>query len=267
MALGVVSRFADHLQHFTPAYYEVKGVTGVWHNALPYAIPMISVFGDNRLSKAHPEWVQIGPDGERATRASRYFDWDAICPSHDATFDQGLNWVAEAVRQSGSGTVRLDDVTYAREGFCQCQTCQTKSQDAGMTLNAFRIQRLVDFVRQAHLIAPHLHMTLFPDPFPGHLQRRFGVDPDRLAHDVEAFVVPIYDLHYATTYWLEILAEAFLELIPGRYYIELYGLQVPEEALLHACQVAQAYCDGVIVAYENHLPKLQRIEERLALDS
>lgn len=265
MAFGVVSRFPDHLRHFAPAYYEVKDVTGVWHEAVPHAIPMISAFGDNKLAKTHPEWVQIGPGGERATRESRYFDWDAICPSQDAVFKQGLEWVQAAVGNFGQNTVRLDDVTFARDGFCQCAACIRESRTRDLSLEEYRAERLVEFVHAARQIVPHVEMTIFPDPFPGHLMRRFGIDTRRLADEVERFVVPIYDLHYATTYWLEVLAQAFAETLTRPWYVELYGLKVPEEALLHACEVVQTYADGVIVAYDNQLDKLMRIQERLAV--
>lgn len=263
LTLGVVSRFPDHLKHFAPAYYEVKGVTGVWHQPPSGAIPMVSIFGDNQVSRQHPAWVQVGPGGERAQRESRYFDWDALCPSWPEVFEGGLAWVDRAVRESGQPLVRLDDVTYAREGFCQCRLCEEAGQQRGLSREQYRMERIVQFIQEAYKITPHLQMTLFPDPFPGHLERRFGIDLNRLATYIEAFIVPIYDLHYATTYWLEVLAEAFLERLQRPYFIELYGLLVPEEALLHAAQVAQAYSNGVIVAYDNQLEKLLRIQERL----
>lgn len=242
-------------------------MTGVWRTAPSGAIPMVSIFGDNRVAENHPDWVQVGPDGERATLESRYFDWDAICPSRDEVFQQGLNWVTTAHQESGHSVLRLDDVAYAREEFCQCPVCRERAQKTGLSFQQMRMERITEFVAQAHRIVPHLQMTVFPDPLPGHLERRFGIDPVRLAPYIETFVVPIYDMHYATTYWLEILAQGFRELFSVPWLIELYGLQVPEAALLHACQVAQGYADGVIVAYDNQLQKLQRIQERLAHDA
>ncbi len=263
MSIGIVSRFPEHLGHFTPAYYEVKGVTGVWRDAPTGAIPMVSIFGDNRLGERHPEWLQVGPDGEPANRHSRYFDWDALCPSHADTFERGLEWVRKAHQQGGDSPVRLDDVTFARENFCQCQRCKANAGAKGQPWDGYRVGRLLEFVEAAHRITPHLELTLFPDPFPGHLTRRFGLDIQRLSPYIETFVVPIYDLHYATTYWLEVLAGAFQEIMPKRWLIELYGLKVPEDALFKACQVASFYADGILVAYDNQLPKLLRIRERL----
>lgn len=235
----------------------------MWHDVPRGAIPMVSLLGDNRVAKAHPEWVQTGPDGDVATRRSRYFDWDALCPSHPTVFEMALGWVDRAGQQSQTGRVRLDDVTFAREFFCQCQVCQRQAASRGLSWAEWRIERLSELVRAARALGYTLELTLFPDPFPGHLERRFGLDLSRLASDIDTFVVPIYDMHYATTYWLEVLAQAFQEILPARWFIELYGLTVPEEALVKAAQVAAFYADGVLIAYDNQLEKLQRIQERL----
>lgn len=224
---------------------------------------MVSIFGDNRVASDHPEWVQQGPDGVPATRHARYFDWDAICPSHDAVFETGMQWVKDALAASNQSIIRLDDVTYAREGYCQCTACLARTRQLGGTWESARAARLVEFVGLVTELTPHVEMTLYPDPIPGHLFSRFGLDIGRLAPLVETFVVPLYDMHYATTYWLEILAQGFQEMLPGRWLVELYGLGVQEEALLHAAQVVSAYADGVVIAYDNQLDKLKRIAARL----
>ncbi len=261
--VGIVSRFPEHLSYFAWGYYEVKGVTGVWHDAPPGAIPMVSVFGDNRVAKHHPEWVQVGSDGEAAVRTGRYFDWDALCPSQPAVSALALDWLERAQRTNNTGRVRIDDVTFAREGFCVCGACREASARWGLDLSQYRQDTIAAFVEQARQKADHLDMTLYPDPLPGHLENRFGIDVDRLAPWIDRWIVPIYDMHYATTYWLEILAQGFRERLTRPFVIELYGLQVPEEALLHAAQVALAYADGVLIAYDNQLEKLLRICERL----
>ncbi|MCY0899231.1 MAG: hypothetical protein OWU33_09935 [Firmicutes bacterium] len=263
MTVGVVTRFAKHAEEFPLAYYEVKGVNGVWHRPVGSAIPMISVFGDHRVAQAHPEWVQVGPHGKKATADREYFDWDHLCPSHEAVFELGLKWIHQAYEESQCPVIRLDDVAFAREGYCQCAACREAEQASGLDALEYRQRRLEDFVRQAAEIGPRLELTLYPDPYPLHLEQRFGLSPDRLAVYVDRFVVPIYDQHYATTYWLEILASAFRDRLPRPFLIELYGLQVPEEALLRAAQVAHAYADGVLIAYDNQVEKLRRIQHHL----
>jgi len=258
---GVVSRFPDHLPYFYPNYYEVKDVAGVWHPPIPGTIPMVSIFGDNRVAAEHPDWVQVGPDGLRGTREARYFDWDTLCPGRDEVWSLAWDWIERALQGSRSPVLRLDDVSFAREGFCQCPVCRRRQGTEDGT--RYRVHRIAEFVRQARERADAIHFTLYPDPFPGHLPRRFGVDPAVLNPWVDVYVVPIYDLHYATTYWLEILAGAFREILEKPFYIELYGLGVEQASLLRAAEVAQFYADGVIIAYDNNLTKIRTIQETL----
>lgn len=261
--VGVVTRFADHAKSFPWAFYEVKDVNGVHHAALPGTIPMVSVFGDNRLAKEHPEWVQIGPEGVRGDRSAPYFDWDTLCPSRDEVFRTALAWVGEAAL-SGKG-LRLDDVTFAREGFCRCVVCEHQRTLRGLSLEEYRVARITEFVQVAQGLVTQgpLFFTLYPDPYPGHLERRFGVDPDRLGRWVDAFVVPVYDLAYTTTYWLEVIAAGFRDRLAKPFWIELYGLGVEEKRLLKAARVAGAYGAGVLIAYDNDLAKLLRIRDAL----
>lgn len=261
--MGISSRFPEHFDAFPWAYYEVKDVNGVWHDPIRHTIPMVSVFGDNRLSKAHPDWVQIGPEGLRGTREARYFDWDTLCPSHDEVFETALDWVKRAVKDDPFPEIRLDDLSFARDGFCQCQHCQHAMADRHMNFFEYRQARLEEFIAQVRPLVARLELTVFPDPFPGHLERRFGLALDHLSEMVDRFVVPIYDMHYATTYWIEVLASAFAERMKKPWVVELYGLKVPEEALLRACSVALAYADGVVIAYDNQLEKLIRIKKQL----
>lgn len=260
--IGVVSRFPEHLADFELAYYEVKDVSGIWHDPVVGAVPMVSVFGDNRLRESHPEWVQVGPNAERAERTLSYFDWDAICPSHPGVRQAALAWIRKAVRLSGMDRLRLDDANFAREGFCHCAVCEREKAATEM-FDDYRLRRITAFVEEVRTIVPNIDMTLFPDPLPGHLEHRFGVDVERLSSVVDRFVIPIYDLHYATTYWLEVLAQGFQERLSRPFLVELYALGVDEKALSHAAEVALHYADGVIFAYGNNREMLGRIIGRL----
>ncbi|CAB3394007.1 hypothetical protein [Kyrpidia spormannii] len=262
---GVVTRYADHVGQFRPAFWEVKDVGGAHREPVAGSIPMVSCFADNRVAKAHPEWVQVGPGGQRATRDQPYFDWDCLCPSRPEVEALALEWVRDAAAQSGPEGFRLDDVTFAREGYCQCAACEAGRRKAGLDLETYRMARLADFVARARSsVAGKLYFTLFPDPYPGHLERRFGIDVDRMKQWVDVFVVPIYDLAYTTTYWLEVLAQGFQDRLGGHpWYLELYGLGVEEAKLVKASRVGASYADGVLIAYENDLDKLRRIQEAL----
>ncbi|EQD39566.1 hypothetical protein B1A_16797, partial [mine drainage metagenome] len=216
---GVVTRYREHAPAFDLSFWECKDVGGASSKAPKGAVPMVSAFGDNRVARAHPDWVQVGPVGERGDRSTRYFDWSTLCPTRTEVFNLALEWARQATTENG---LRLDDTNYARQGYCQCPVCQRAISESGLTPEAFRQERILAFVRQVRsTVRGPLFFTLYPDPYPGHLETRFGVDPDRLAEIVDSFVVPIYDLAYSTTYWIETLAMGFKDRLRRPFLIEL----------------------------------------------
>ena len=258
--LGIVTRYRTHLEHFDVAFWEAKDVGGACRPPVPGTIPMVSFFGDNRVAGQHPDWVQQGPGGERGARPTRYFDWDTLCPSRPEVAALALRWAEAAL--SGAGALRLDDVTFARRGYCTCSACQEGAAAAGLPLEAWRQRVLSNFVAavRERAGARPLYLTLYPDPYPGHLARERGLDLQELAPLVDAFVVPLYDLAYSTTYWLEVLASGFRDLLgPHPWWAELYALGVPTPALTKAALVAGTYADGVLLAYGAKLPELQAV--------
>ncbi len=263
--LGVVTRYKGHVAAFSPAFWEVKDVGGAWTVQPPGAIPMVSCFGDNRLGKAHPEWIQVDAAGTPATRQSRYFDWTALCPSQPAVRAQAVAWVERALKDGGGDDLRLDDVTFARQGYCHCRACRDGMAAAGLDWATYRQETLTAFVQEVRRLVPgRLYLTLYPDPYPGHLEERFGLDVDRLRDLVDGFITPVYDLAYSTTYWVEDIAHGFQDRLGGALWmVELYGLDVPEAALGRALEVAAFYADQVLVAYDRDLDKLRRLEARL----
>jgi hypothetical protein len=262
---GVVTRYPRHAEAVRPAFWEVKDVGGARRAPRPGTVPMVSCFGDNRVARTHPDWVQVGPGGMRADRTAPYFDWDALCPTRPEVRRLALEWVAAAVAGGTPGTgLRLDDVTYAREGFCQCPVCRAEAAAAGEDLDELHARVIRDFVREVRArVAGPLYFTLFPDPFPGRLERRFGIHPAELDLYVDAYVVPLYDLAYGTTYWLEVLASAFAERLARPFWVELYALGVPEERLVKAALVAATYAAGVLLAYGNRLETIRQVESAL----
>lgn len=262
---GIVSRFRDHLAQFDLAFFEVKDVAGVRHEPIPGTIPMVSVFADNRLARDHADWVQVGPHGMRGDRSAPYFDWDTLCPTRPEVFEQAEMWVRDALSASLGKGIRLGDVTFAREGFCQCDLCRQAQSRLGLSSEAYRMHRITEFVSRCRDLAGSfpVYFTLYPDPYPGHLENRFGLDLEALSQLVDIFVIPVYDLAYSTTYWLEVLAQGFRDRLTVPWLIELYGLGIEEDRLLKAARVARAYADGILIAYDNRLEKLLRIKAEL----
>lgn len=259
---GITTRFASHAGAFDLVFFESKGIAGALREAPPGTVPAISAFADEKVARAHPDWVQVGPGGKRAQRDGRYFDWSSICPTRPEVFDLALSWVRRAA-QSGRG-IRLDDAHYARQDYCTCPVCLEASRLAGTAPGVLHRRRVTDFVRRVRdEIEGPIYYTLHPDPYPGHLEANYGVDVDALQGIVDAFVVPIYDMAYATTYWIEVIASGFRDRLRKPFFVELYGLDVPEEPLLRAAQVAAHYADGLTVSYDRDLERAKRIARAL----
>jgi hypothetical protein len=263
---AVTTRFAAHVGLAPLTFWETKDTTGTHRALAPGAVPAVSLFADSGLGRAHPDWLQVGPDGVPAARgAAPYFDWHCLCPSSAPVQAAAAAFVAAAIAQQGDAGgeagLRLSDVGFAREGYCRCSACGEAMTAQGLDFEAYRMVRVAETVRAVRARVPgRLYLTLYPDPYPGHLERRFGVAPDTVADAVDAFVVPLYDLAYSTTHWLESLCQGFADRLGGRpWYAELYALGVAEAALTRAMAVAATYATGVALAYERDAQRLERL--------
>ncbi|MFC4359922.1 hypothetical protein ACFO0N_18400 [Halobium salinum] len=274
---GVVTRNAGEVDWstFERGFYEVKDVTGRPAEPLPNAVNMVSCFGDNRAAADDPDLVPVNDVGEPANRDRDYFDWAYVCPTHEA-YREGLLEIVEDCAEQNED-VRLDDVGFPREGYCRCDRCErlfAESDDEDWY--DWRASVISEFVAEAASRIPgRTYLTLYPDPYPGHLYRRAGLDVDALAEHVDEFVVPLYDTAYETTYWLETAARGFQSLLgwkpegPGAdgvagvlpsgesvrddgtpFSVELYAVEVDIDALVHATEVAEAYANGVFFGYD-----------------
>ena len=249
---GVVTRNVEELawEEFDVGFYEVKDVTGRASEPVAEGINMVSCFADNAVAEADPELVPVSESGERATRDRPYFDWDYVCPSHEAYREGLLEIVAEAAAVRPD--VRLDDVGFPREEYCHCDRCERAFAESDHEdWRAWRASVITDFVAAARERVPgDLYVTLYPDPYPGHIYDRAGLDVDALAEHVDEFVVPLYDMAYSTTYWLEVLAKGFVDELDRPFSVELYAVNVDVDDLVHATEVAAEYGERVLFGYD-----------------
>ncbi|MHB9286137.1 hypothetical protein ACKVMT_03755 [Halobacteriales archaeon Cl-PHB] len=250
---GVVTRNEEEVTwpEFDLAFFETKDVTGRATEPVAGAVNMISCFGDNAAAEGNPDLVPESETGEKATRDQPYFDWDYVCPTHES-YRQGI---LEMVEDAATVTedVRLDDVGFPRAEYCHCDRCdewfESSEFDDRMT---WRADVITEFVAEASERIPGTtYLTLYPDPYPGHLYERSGLDLDALAEYVDEFVVPLYDLDYGTTYWLETIASGFADRLDAPLSIELYAVNVDVDNLIHAAEVAETYADAVLFGYES----------------
>jgi hypothetical protein len=249
---GIVTRNEEELtwDAFDRGFYQVKDVTGRGAEPVADGVNMISCFGDNATVENNPELAAVNEAGERATRQQPYFDWDYVCPTRDGYRKALLETVEEAVEASPD--VRLDDVGFPRDEYCHCQVCNERFGNSEFDDRlAWRADEITEFVAEAaDRIPGRTYFTLYPDPYPGHLYRRSGLELEAIAEHVDEFVVTLYDTHYGTTYWLETIASGFADLLDAPFSVELYAVDVDVDALVHAVEVVDAYADGVWFGYD-----------------
>lgn len=248
---GIVTRNAEELEwsEFDQGFFEVKDVTGRQTDPQAAAVNMISCHGDS-IASEDPEFVPVNAEGQPATRERRYFDWGYVCPTHRGYRD-GLYTIIDACVDVNRD-VRLDDVGFPRPEYCFCDRCTQLFEESEFDdRDRWRASVITEFVAAARERIPgQMYMTLYPDPYPGHLYERAGIDLASLETHVDEFVIPIYDMAYTTTYWLEILASGFADALTRPFSIELYAVQIDPERLAHATEVAEAYAQDVYFGYD-----------------
>lgn len=249
---GVVTRNVEELtwSEFDLGFFEVKEVTGRRTDPVAGGVNMVSCFGDSTAIEERPELAARDADGEPATRDRPYFDWGTVCASRSDYREDLLDLVSRCAAVNPA--LRLDDVGFPRDGYCHCQVCETRFANSRYDdWHDWRAHVVTEFVRTAaERIPGRTYLTVYPDPFPGHLFRRTGIDLEALSSAVDEVVVPIYDMAYATTYWLEALVTGFRDRLDGPFSVELYAVEVDVRALARAASVAEAYADNVIFAYD-----------------
>lgn len=261
---GVVTRNESEVSwpEFDRAFYEVKDVTGRTADPVPGSTSMISCFGDNRVREEDPSLVPVSEDGELATRDRKYFDWSYVCPNATEYRERLLDRIEAAAEVTTD--LRLDDIGFPRPEYCHCSRCERAFADSDTDdWWAWRDSIITEFVAEASERVPgRVYMTLYPDPYPGHLSKRAGIDPDALGGSVDEFVVPLYDMAYETTYWIEILAQGFRNALPKPFSIELYAVNVDHDNLVRASTVADSYAHSVLYAYDAEAAKVVITELR-----
>jgi hypothetical protein len=249
---GVVTRNEEECSwpEFDLAFYEYKDVSGRATEPIPHAVNMISCFGDNAAAESSPELVPVNEAGEPATRERPYFDWAYVCPTHEGYREGLLEMVSEAAEVNGD--VRLDDVGFPRPEYCFCERCNRLFDESGFEDRfAWRASVITSFVAAADDRIPgRTYLTLYPDPYPGHLYERSGVDLEAIEPHVDEFVIPLYDMAYATTYWLETIASGFESALSTPFSVELYAVNVDVDDLIHATEVADAVAKDVFFGYD-----------------
>ncbi len=249
---GIVTRNEPELtwSTFDRAFYQIKEVSGRASEPVDNATNLLSCFGDNAAVEGNPDLAQVGEDGVRATAKAPEFDRAHVCPTHEKYRRGLLEMVDDAA--AASGDVRLDDVGFAGEGYCHCDRCTTQFEDSGFDdWQDWRAHVITEFLRAARERIPgEMVVSLDPDPYPGRLYRRVGIDLDAIEPFVDEFVVPLYDPAYETTYWVEALSGGFADRLETPLSVELYAVDVDIDSLIEAIEAVDDRVESVLLGYD-----------------
>ena len=253
---GVVTRHAGdrEIPEFQRTYFEAKDVSGRASAPIEDAINTIACFGDNATAIGNPALVAVDAAGAPADADDPRFDWAAVCPTHEGYRRGLLEMVAEAAETAAG--VRLDEVGFPAAEFCRCERCEAAFADAPTDdRRSWRASVVTTFVEAAlEPVSGQRVVSVHPDPYPGRLRTRSGVDLAAVAPLVDTIVIPLYDPAYATTYWLEAIAAGFQQRLSAadvRLAIELYAVDVRIDALIGAIQTVEPFADEIILGYDS----------------
>jgi hypothetical protein len=266
MKIGVVINQPKPMEGFDLTFYHVKQVSGKINKAAADIYNIVSCFGDNKTARGRSEWIALSKQG-KAVRSNRIhrFCWDWICPSVKEYRVLLLNLLEEISKIEVTG-IHLDCVHFPRREYCICRRCKEDWKESGLDWVKWRCKVINDFLRRASkLVSGNLSICLMPDPY--YSKEQFGLDFHSLERYVDFFVVPLYDLAYLTTYWMEILAYGFRKRVKKPLYIELYAghPKITTRNLLRAIIAMSSYADGIILAtYDVRLA--EKFREKLEID-
>jgi hypothetical protein len=253
--IGVLTGQPEPVNGFDLTSYYVKSCTGKINKAADHVYNIISCFGDNRTARKRPEWVAVsGSDKAVRSNRSHRFLWDHICPSVEEYKAVLFNLITETLKADVSG-IHLDCIGFPRSEYCTCKRCVEGSRESKLGWFEWRSKVVSDFVGEASKIVKEngksFSVTLLPDPCFG--KERYGQDFRSISNYVDFFLVPLYDVAYSTTYWLETLAYDFSKQLKKPLYIELYAAnpKLQLKNLLAAIIAVSNHADGVILATHN----------------
>lgn len=249
---GIVTRNPDELtwDEFDLTFFEVKGVNGRVTQPEAGHISVISCFGDTARSVADPDLVPVDDAGSPANREHARFDWGYICPTREDYREELLDFIEEVAGVTPN--IRIDEIGFPDEGYCRCATCQTRFAESTIpTWQEWRQHIIVDFVRAVRKrVSGKLYITLYPDPYPGHLARRMGVDIERIEPLVDEFVIPLYDQAYSSPYWVETLATGFASRLSTPFSVELFASDSSIDSLVSVSEILEPVASSVVYGYD-----------------
>lgn len=226
-------------------HFFADSVDGTRREPLSGAVNSVACWGDTATVRDEPERAAVTADGTRATPVTEGHHWGTVCPT-DPDYRDGL-----LERVGAVGDVRLTTLGFPGSSFCHCKRCERQFDASDHEdRDAWRTAVITDFVADAtERVEGDLLATLYPDPYPGNLRERAGLDPAALAPVVDGFVVPLCGVGYGTTYWVESLARGFareLEGLEADLTIQLSADSVDADRLVGLTRQLEAHADTIV---------------------
>ncbi|USZ74966.1 hypothetical protein NGM07_16190 [Halorussus vallis] len=225
------------------------------------AINSVACWGDTAVVRDDPSRAAVTAEGTRTTPDAEGHHWGTVCPT-DPDYRAALLDRIEAV--GAAGAVRLTTPGFPGVEFCRCERCERQfaASDRDDRV-AWRTETITRFVRQAsNRVSGNLVITLYPDPYPGNLRERTGLDPRELDSHVDGFLVPLCSISYETTYWVESLARGFareLEELDASLTIQLSASEAEVDRLVDVTRQVDPHADAVV--YGTHEEDVDAIRE------
>lgn len=230
------------------AHYDAEDVSGRRRDPLDGATNAVACWGDTEAVSADPARAAVAADGTRATPDAPGHHWGTVCPT-DPDYRAALLDRIEAV--GGAGDVRLTTVGFPGAAFCGCDRCERRFEASDRDdREAWRADVITEFVAGASArVAGDLTVTLYPDPYPGNLRERTGLDPGALDPYADEFLVPLCGVSYDTTYWVESLARGFaaeLGDLDASLALQLSAAGAGADRLLDLTRQVDPHADAVV---------------------
>jgi len=221
----------------------------------------LSVFGSTRLVQKHPEYRALSREGLPALPGEANprdgLAWGWVCPRHPTYLETYVLPVIQHV----SVPIVLQDFQYPGENFCFCARCQEAYAREG-SVEEVRRATLREAFHRIRALREDLWLTLHPAPCS---LDRFGIPEDVVA-DIAAVLVPIYDLTYRLTWWMDDILFTLTRKVSRPLWVELYGVEPPVEGLMRALVAVARYPVEGVVFYVGSVAKLRDLGERLLQD-
>ncbi|MFU8866529.1 hypothetical protein [Natronococcus sp.] len=246
------------------SYYFTEFVDGRRQEPLEGTVSSVACWGDTAAVRDEPERAAVDADGTRATPDAEGHHWGTVCPT-DPDYREGL---LERIGRL-EGDVRLTTLGFPGAGFCRCERCNRRFEGSEHDeRDAWRADVLTAFVAAvATRVDGELTATLYPDPYPGSLRERAGLEPAGLAAHVDGFLVPLCDPGYGTSYWVESLARGFARELEGlevSLSIQLSGAEIDPERLAGVTRRVEPHADEIVYGtYPDDAETVREAIERL----